>query len=174
MFLEHYINKSNEVFKVFSVYKLTSPNGKRYIGMTSTNPVKRWAGGHGYECNKEFWKDIVKYGWDHIRREIVLTTENENEAHEKEIELILFYETTNPDLGYNKKIISNKINSSKRVGVTCVNTNRKFRSIKKASLYANTYPQSIKEVCENKREFAGYHPKTGQRLRWKYTAYKYK
>ena len=142
--------------------------------MTSVNPVKRWAGGHGYEHNKEFWKDIVKYGWDNIRREIVLTTENEGEAHEKEIELILFYNSIDPECGYNKKVISNPIYSSKRIGVTCVNTNRKFRSLKKASKYANTTEKYIKEVCENKREFAGYHPKTKQKLRWKYTAYKYK
>jgi hypothetical protein len=57
--------------------------------MTSINPLHRWASGHGYEHNKEFWEDIVKYGWDNIKREIVLTTENEDEAHEKEIELIL-------------------------------------------------------------------------------------
>lgn len=159
---------------MFSVYKLTSPNNKRYIGITSGNPVRRWAGGRGYEYNKEFWEDIIKYGWDNIRREIVLTTENEDEAHEKEIELILLYDTTNPDLGYNKFVISNKIHSSKRIGVTCINTNRKFRSLKKASVYAGTTPQSIKEVCDNTRKYAGHHPKTGVALRWKYTAYKYK
>ena len=159
---------------MYSVYKLTSPNGKCYIGMTSINPVTRWAHGRGYEYNVEFWNDIVKYGWDNIRREIILTTDNEDEAHEKEIELILLFNTVDPEWGYNKAIVSNKIYSSKRIGVTCVNTNRKFRSLRKASLYANTSEQHIKEACENKREFAGTHPKTKQRLKWKYTVYKYK
>ena len=159
---------------MYSVYKITAPNNKCYIGMTSINPVTRWAGGHGYENNKEFWEDIVKYGWDNFRREIILTTENEDEAHEKEIELILFYDSVNPKYGYNKRVVSNTIHSSKKIGVTCVNTNRKFRSLKKASVYAHTSEQYIKETCENKREFAGIHPKTKRPLKWKYTAYKYK
>ena len=158
---------------MFSVYKLTAPNNKCYIGMTSINPVKRWAGGHGYEYNKEFWDDIVKYGWDNIKREIILTTDNEDEAHNKEIELILLYNSVNSDFGYNKCVVSNPIHTSKHIGVTCVNTNRKFRSIKKASVYANTSERSIKEACENKRDFAGYHPKTKTPLRWKYTKYKH-
>lgn len=158
---------------MYSVYKLTAPNGKIYIGMTSNNPVKRWAGGHGYKNNKSFWEDIVKYGWDNIRREIVLSTDDEDEAHKKEISLILYYETTDPDKGYNRTIISNVIKSSKKIGVTCVNTNKKFRSLKKASKYAGVSEKLIKKVCETGNGCAGYHPKTGEPLMWKYTKYKY-
>ncbi len=158
---------------MFSVYKLTSPNNKCYIGMTSINPVKRWSSGHGYKNNKEFWNDIVKYGWDNIKREIILTTENEEEAHKKEIELILLYKTIDPNYGYNKKVVSNTVHSSKCKGVTCVNTNRKFRSLKRASYYAHTYEKSIKEACEGKRKFAGFHPQTNEPLMWRYTTYKY-
>lgn len=158
---------------MFSVYKLTAPNGKCYIGMTSINPVKRWSGGRGYKYNKEFWKDIIKYGWDNIRREIVLTTDDETEAHYKELELILFYNSINPEYGYNKSFVSNPICSSKRIGVTCINTNRKFRSLKKAAEYAHTKEKNIKEVCEGERLTAGCHPKTGVKLKWKYTKYKY-
>lgn len=157
---------------MFSVYKLTSPNNKCYIGMTSINPIKRWASGHGYKDNKEFWNDIVKYGWDNIKREIVLTTENEDEAHQKEIELILLYKTIDHNYGYNKKVVSNAVHSSKRKGVTCINTNRKFRSLKKASAYAHTSEKYVREVCEGKRECAGFHPKTNKPLKWRYTTYK--
>ena len=157
---------------MFVVYKLTSPKGKYYIGLTSKNPVERWNSGHGYEHNKEFWTDIVKFGWDNIRREIILVTDDENEAHEKELEMILFYNSNNPEYGYNKSLVSNKIYSCKRIGVTCVNTNRKFRSLAKAATYAKTSPQYIKDVCENKRQFAGRHHKTGKPLMWKYTKYK--
>lgn len=157
---------------MFSVYKLTAPNNKIYIGMTSINPVKRWNSGYGYDDNKMFWEDIVKYGWDNIKREIVFTSENENEAHEAELRLILHYDSTNPDKGYNRSYISNLIHSSKKIGVTCINTNRKFRSLKKAAAYAHTTGQNIREVCENEKETAGFHPKTKQPLKWKYTKYK--
>lgn len=156
---------------MFSVYKLTAPNNKCYIGMTSINPVKRWAGGRGYQYNKEFWEDIIKYGWDNIKREIILTTTDEDEAHNKEIELILFYDSINQ--GYNKTLVSQAVHSSKKIGVTCINTNRKFRSLKKAAIYAQTTGQSIKEACEGKRLVAGIHPKTRAALMWKYTKYKY-
>lgn len=158
---------------MYSVYKITAPNNKVYIGMTSINPVKRWAGGRGYEHNKMFWEDIIKYGWDNFRREIVLTTDNEDEAHEKEIELILYYDATKSDLGYNKRVISNPIHSSKCKGVTCINTNRKFKSLKKASKFAQVSEQVIKEACEGKRLTAGVHPKTRKPLMWKYTKHKY-
>lgn len=156
---------------MYYVYKLTAPNNKCYIGMTSRNPKKRWNSGCGYKYNKELWNDIVNYGWYNFIREVVMKTENEDEAHEKEIDLILLYDATNPKYGYNKVVSSNRISKVIKIGVTCVNTNNKFRSLSKASKYAHTSVTYIKEVCDNKREYAGSHPKTGQKLKWKYTKY---
>ena len=50
--------------KKYFVYMHTSPNNKRYIGITSyTNPKRRWKGGYGYHKNDYFYRAIQKYGW---------------------------------------------------------------------------------------------------------------
>lgn len=57
----------------YYVYIHTCPNYKVYVGM-SRNPIQRWNNGNGYKYNKEFYKDIQKYGWNNIKHEIVLKT----------------------------------------------------------------------------------------------------
>lgn len=58
--------------KTYYIYVHTAPNGKKYIGMT-TNLKKRWIASK-YKCNKEFYKDIIKYGWNNIRHEVLAIT----------------------------------------------------------------------------------------------------
>lgn len=79
--------------KKYCVYKHTTPSGKVYIGITCRNPLHRWNNGKGYfNCKKTIFKSsIIKYGWDNIIHEILHTGLSENEAKEKEIELIAFY-----------------------------------------------------------------------------------
>ena len=88
----------------YCVYKHTTPSGKVYVGITSTNPLKRWKNGYGYMNNDHFWKAIVKYGWDNIRHEIICTGLSKEEACQKEIQLIYFYQSNNPSFGYNGSI----------------------------------------------------------------------
>ena len=88
--------------KCFTVYMHTSPNGKRYIGITCQRPVRRWGGnGYGYIDNTYFWRAIQKYGWDNFQHEILFEGLTKEEAEQKEIELIAFYDSTNPSKGYN-------------------------------------------------------------------------
>ena len=88
--------------KNFKVYMHTSPNGKRYIGITSQRPVHRWGGnGYGYIDNTYFWRAIQKYGWDNFQHEILFEGLTKEEAEQKEIELIAHYDSTNPSKGYN-------------------------------------------------------------------------
>lgn len=71
-----------------SVYKHTSPNGKVYIGITSRNPVVRWANGHGYSGQPKFHNAILKYGWDNFSHEILFSHLSKEEACEIEMRLI--------------------------------------------------------------------------------------
>jgi hypothetical protein len=89
--------------KSFKVYMHTSPNGKRYIGITCQEDSKRrWgSNGCGYKDNEYFWKAIKKYGWDNFQHEILFEGLTEVESKQKEIELIAFYDTTNKSNGYN-------------------------------------------------------------------------
>lgn len=85
----------------YTVYKHTSPSGKTYIGVTGLNPVKRWGGqGQGY-YGQQFYKAIMKYGWNNIRHEILFSGLKREDALKKEQELIAEYRSTDSRYGYN-------------------------------------------------------------------------
>ena len=97
----------------YCVYKHTFPNGKVYIGITCQKPTIRWRNdGSGYKPVKgkvtKIWNAIQKYGWENVNHEILLDNLSKEEAEQKEIELIAFYNSTDDDYGYN---ISNGGNS---------------------------------------------------------------
>ena len=87
----------------YVVYKHTFPNNKVYIGITSQkNPEVRWGKhGGGYKNHYPIWYAIQKYGWENIIHEIVYDNLSEDEAKQKEIELIALYNSTNHEFGYN-------------------------------------------------------------------------
>lgn len=85
----------------FIVYMHTSPNGKRYIGITCNDVQRRWQGGLGYRKCVLFFKAITKYGWDNFKHEIVYTDLTKEEACSKEKELIKEYRTNESEFGYN-------------------------------------------------------------------------
>ena len=88
---------------MWKVYKHTSPSNKIYIGITSKeNPNDRWKNGKGYpKSQKLFYRAIEKYGWDNFEHEILFDNLTEEEAKQKEIELIEFYNSSNKEYGYN-------------------------------------------------------------------------
>lgn len=84
--------------KKFIVYEHVFPNGKRYIGITCKTPRARWGkNGKGYYKkginNSPMYNAILKYGWDNVEHNILYTDLTEDEAKEKEIELIEKYHT---------------------------------------------------------------------------------
>lgn len=85
----------------YCVYRHVSPAGKVYIGLTSQNPVRRWAGGNGYRNNQHFYRAILKYGWDNFKHEIVQSGLTKEDACRLEIELIAAHNSTNAAFGYN-------------------------------------------------------------------------
>lgn len=76
-------------------------NGKRYIGITSQKPTRRWANGNGYKHCPLFYHAIQKYGWDAFKHEILFTELTQEQAERLEMDLIEKYETQNPEKGYN-------------------------------------------------------------------------
>lgn len=86
----------------YTVYMHKTPSDKYYIGITSKiNPKERWRNGKGYSCNKYFEKAIKKYGWNNIEHIILYKNLIEQEAKQKEIELIAKYKSSNVLYGYN-------------------------------------------------------------------------
>lgn len=86
---------------MYSVYKHTTPNGKVYIGITSTSVEKRWNDGKGYARHPYFYNAIKKYGWDNIEHTILFENLTKEEACKKEKELINRYKSNQHDYGYN-------------------------------------------------------------------------
>ena len=76
-------------------------NGKKYIGITSQKPSKRWKNGKGYTATPHFHSAIQKYGWDGFKHEILYTDLTKQEAERLEVELISKYCTTDRACGYN-------------------------------------------------------------------------
>ena len=74
-------------------------NNKKYIGVTSQTPCARWQNGKHYSRHKKLYNDILKYGWDNFSHEVLYTDLTEDEAKEKEIELIEKWDLINK--GYN-------------------------------------------------------------------------
>ena len=90
------------------IYKITNTiNGKVYIGQTARSMEKRWKEHlrHGFnpknhEYNLHLYKSMRKYGKDAFTIELIENCEN-NLMSEREIFWINFYNSSNPDFGYN-------------------------------------------------------------------------
>lgn len=85
---------------LYYIYIHTVPNGKIYIGVTN-RPYQRWNNGNGYRNNEAFYNDIVKYGWDAIKHEILMTFKDYEQALAHEKIFIILYDSENPLVGYN-------------------------------------------------------------------------
>lgn len=99
--IEVIIINSNNYLVYMHVNKI---NDKKYIGITGVNPEKRWGNnGNGYTKNKQplFNRAINKYGWNNFDHIILYENLTKEEACEKEIYLISYYNTQNPEYGYN-------------------------------------------------------------------------
>lgn len=98
--------------KKYCVYKHIFPNNKVYIGITCQKPEYRWRNGKGYyqKGQNKIYKAIEKYGWENIKHEILYENLSKEEAEEKEIELISFY-NSNKNGGYNIENGGNCANS---------------------------------------------------------------
>ena len=83
------------------MYIHTSPSGKKYVGITSQRPERRWLCGRGYRHQKRFMAAIKKYGWNNITHEVVARSLTKEAACELEKRLIAKYDTTNREHGYN-------------------------------------------------------------------------
>lgn len=94
--------------RTFIVYCHTNKvNGKKYIGITAQTLEQRCrANGNGYMSANQrvFFSAIKKYGWDNFDHEILADGLSQEEAKQKEIELIAEFHTYigDPDCnGYN-------------------------------------------------------------------------
>lgn len=154
-------NNNSNKDKKFKVYMHTSPNGKRYIGITSQeNPEKRWgSNGCGYIDNEHFWNAIKLYKWQNFKHEILFENLTKEEACQKEIELIAYYDSTDKDKGYNISIGGNYNPNIEMKPVKQYTVNgvfiKEYKCIKYAANETGISKSSISLCCNDKLKTAG-------------------
>ena len=86
----------------YTVYKLTDPNGKIYIGCTGKPIEERWKKGRGYSRDTPIREAIVQFGWDNFKKEILCEHLIKEGADKLERWFIAFYDSSDPEKGYNR------------------------------------------------------------------------
>ena len=86
----------------YTVYKLTDPEGKIYIGVTGQTVEQRWRKGYGYSKDTPIRKAIDRWGWESFRHEVLCENLTREEAEEKERWYISRYDSSDPAKGYNR------------------------------------------------------------------------
>lgn len=148
----------------YCVYKHTFPNGKVYIGITSVNPEDRWKNGYGYlgkNKNGEYRQPlmaraILKYNWEDILHDIVYSNLTKEEAEQKEIELILKYQSNKKQFGYNIENGGNatgKISDETKTKISESNKGRKLsvdhrKKISESNKNRNVSEETKKKISE--------------------------
>ena len=130
----------------YKVYKHTFPNGKVYIGITNIGVNRRWRNnGEGYK-GQFVYKSICKYGWSNVKHEVLFENLTQQEAEQKEIELITFYKSNQREFGYN---ISNGGSS---LGMHSEESKRKMSESRKGLFAGEKNPMWHKEVAPETRQ----------------------
>lgn len=88
-----------EIAPEWCVYKLTSPDGLVYIGMTKNTIARRIE--CGYQHNKRLREAGRKFGWRNFKHEVLEEHLSHEEAQEREKHYIALADATNPSKGYN-------------------------------------------------------------------------
>ena len=133
--------------KKFWVYIHTCPNGKRYVGATTRiKPEYRWGkNGEGYR-GQPFEEAILKYGWDNITHE-VFEVDSAEEMYRKEVELISFYHSNDPEYGYNHSVGG----ECSRLGCKCSEeTRKKLSELQKEKWLDSEYREKMLEARKGK------------------------
>lgn len=158
----------------YSVYVHTVPDGRKYVGVTAGDPVKRWNYGSGYSGNVEFHKVILDVGWSNIEHEIIGTGMSEKDALDLERRLIFEYHSVWP-YGFNRtkggeypgRILDStreKIRSGAkdrasdmRKRCRCVETGVVYESVTDAARKLCTHRSAVVRSCTKGTSCAGVH-----------------
>ena len=84
------------------IYRLTSPDGKIYIGQTTKGQRRFFS--KGYTHNRGLTNAIKEYGLKNFKKEILEECLTAEEANESEKHYIKLYQSTDSSKGYNISI----------------------------------------------------------------------
>ena len=84
------------------IYKITYPNGKIFVGKDLTNTLNYFGSADSTYIERDFLPEqMVDFT---IRKQIIWSTEDgsDSEVNKKEVELIMSFNSNNPNIGYNQ------------------------------------------------------------------------
>ena len=139
-------------------------NGKKYVGVTGRNPESRWLKGNGYRYNKHFYSAILKHGWDNFEHE-VFEVDSKEEMYRKEVELISFYHSNDPEYGYNNS------SGGEKSGLGCTKSEemrRKMSEVRKGKSLGEEHRKHCTEATRKRCLDPEYrkHRSEAQKKKW--------
>lgn len=158
----------------YSVYVLTVPDGRAYVGATSKDPKKRWRYGDGYRTNLEFHEAIRKVGWSNVRKEVMAEGLTRAEAARMESELIRERRSWWPN-GFNhtnggeyparvSEATRERLREAGKEGAKtsgrrcrCVETGAVYASVSEAARRLGTHRSAVARSCRDGVACNGYH-----------------
>ena len=88
----------------YTVYKLTDPDGKVYIGCTGKRVEERWKKGWHYNYHSRIYKAIREFGWENFEKKILCEKLTREGAEKLEKWFIAYYDSATPEKGYNRAL----------------------------------------------------------------------
>ena len=131
---------------MYSIYKLTLPDGRAYVGMTGNKPYRRWQGGSGYVSNIPFYHEIQYFGWKNITKEILEEVPDKDTALERELYYIGLYKTYLPEYGFNTYGKPHSQQSKDKY--VCVELGLEFDTLKQAGLFVGVCEEAIRQAIK--------------------------
>jgi len=139
------------------IYCLTFPNGKRYVGRGYSCHTKNLRGKRGIEkrwgdyarldCKKQYklYNAIKKYGWENVKKEVILETDDVERQYTVERQLIALWNLQNHKYGYN-------ISPGGRDGFQSDNHPNKGKRGKDAFGYGNKHSEEARKAQSETRK----------------------
>lgn len=145
-------------------YWLEHPEKAKLIWERNIQQLQQWWKEHPeeQEINKQrLLENSTKWRQEHPE-EVQKLMKKVNRAKEK-------WQQEHPEEHRNQinewRMAGSKANSKK---VLCITTNEEFESASAAGRFYNIPQPNISKCCRGERKSAGKHPKTGEKMMWKY------
>ena len=171
------VSKGLKSSKQYDVYLFTFKDGKKYVGMGAVPIEKRWH--YGYKYNKELYAAITAQGGlKKVRKEHFSYPLSCQSAERIEATLIDYFDSSNPEKGYNKTNgrafgdtnrrlpaeAQDKIsarNKRQMKPVRCIETGIIYDGIRTAARETGLSSSDISKCCKGLRNYCG-------NFRWEY------
>ncbi|MBQ6366545.1 MAG: hypothetical protein IJI61_09120 [Oscillospiraceae bacterium] len=159
----------------YTVYKLTDPDRKVYIGCTGQPVKRRWQRGRGYNSNVPIRRAIDVLGWDAFEKRILCENLTREGGEKLEKWFVEYYDSMDPEKGYNRVTGGARKGSKMSDATKRVGSESKIRKYKEDPSFKKRLGEAAirnwkdedyrRRVCRKHRETLDNDPSVRERLR---------